>query len=598
MKRVMFIIAVSAASAMLDACGSGGGGNPPPPPPETRSVNVLSGTFGSRNSKSLQFSWIGDKTGINYGKVIVETATLVSGSGSVAVLADGTVQVNNDLARDTITFNFTTTHPSGTGDPQAGQPISGRTVLTIVPEDARLDPSKQNPFTIPQGGSVVLAVQAQNSRAAPSIVVLGSSHLPTATRNFVYTSATWEVTPTGAGTFANNADGTVTFTGASGFAGAVTITASIPDAFGGPFRATVTGNLIAHPTIGVSAPTEGQTVAGTINVQFTATNAAKVTYQVGNDTPVDVSGTSSFPLDTTKYANGPLAVTFKAIGQLETATLVRNVVVNNQAPPPPTPMKLVLSDKPPVTGQDLPLWTGRLSNGNYVSFGGGALIISAADGSGAIVKQYDGVTGSDTCPSLTSDDKVVVADPMGSVAVVDTTDPNATPRRVYLGAGFAYQASAVPGTTKALVATQTAVVQIDLVNLTAQTLFNVRCSAICGDGNHIWLVDQTGALPQLAQYDLLGNRVRSLTGGPSAGIAQLFYSKKSSIVVAVGGGQIVQWDAETGQLINQALPPPAGFQWRGIGPDNFTASPEQMLDQPDGDSRKDRRIYTFQFVPR
>ncbi|GEM_PF-5356863 len=325
---VLTVICGLFGALSMSGCGGGGGGGNPPPNREHRSVNAVgnnvSTTVGSRFHKTVTLFWVGDNTGTNYGIAKIESFAKTAGTGDLTLnAADGTLDLANDLANDTFRFTFSARHPVGTGDPEENQIENGTAAVVITPQDPRINPLST--LTIPQGSSVNLAAEAQNSRVAGSYKLVRAS----SSRVFVGTSASWSVSPANAGSFGSNPAEVGSFQASPSFAGDATITATI---LGSNERVTAVVHIIPHPSVAISSPTEGQEVSGTIAVQFTATNANTVTYRVdgGSDTPV---GGSSFQLNTTTLTNGSHSITMKATGQLETATLVRTFTVNNVTDP-------------------------------------------------------------------------------------------------------------------------------------------------------------------------------------------------------------------------------------------------------------------------
>lgn len=400
------MLAAVAITFLFPSFGCGGGGGNPPPPNETRSVNspgnTVEATLGSRSgfTNDLVFRWIGDRTGTDFGVAEITSVTKISGTGDLTALANGRVRLINDKAYDTFVFDFVTIHPSGTGDPDAGKTVTGRATIHIDPEQARVLPLST--VDIAQDGSIVLRAQAQNSRASGWAIYVANAK----TRLFVdVPEVTW--TTTNGLDIANTGDGRVTVTAKTGFTGTATVTATYPAT---AEQKQVTVNVIPHPTVGVSAPLEGATVSGNVTVTFVATNATKVTYQLGGGAETDVTGQTSFSFDSKTLPDGPLAITMRASGKLETVSMTRNVTVNN-APAPLKKGHLVLGQKI-YTDSDGQNWPndigGRFADGTLYAHSSAGLVLM--DSTGQVIKRVQPFTAGDVTCILGNRNQLAIPD--------------------------------------------------------------------------------------------------------------------------------------------------------------------------------------------
>ncbi len=481
-------------------CGGGGGGTPPPSG-EKRSVNspgnTVEATFGSRNgfSNNLALRWIGDTTGTDYGVAKVATLTKVSGTADLSIVAGGLISLINDKAYDTIVFDFSAVHPAGTGDPDAGKAITGRATVHITPDSARVLPVAV--LDMAQEGSVTLTAQAQNSRAQGWDVYVASAK----TRLFVNVPEVTWATTTGL-TLVNLGEGKVTVTGKTGFAGIATVTATYP---GTGEKKTVTITVIPHPTVGVSSPIEGATVKGEVTVLFVVTNVTKTTYQLGASTEVDVTGLTNFKFDSKVLVNGPLAITMRATGKLETAVLVRNVTVDNTT----VALKkghLVL-DGPPVytdsDGQNIPNYVGGKATGLMYAFGGSRLTLMTE--AGVVTNRISvGVADRATC-FVDNTKQLAIPDQDNKKLLVYSSTGNLV--KTISGLGTVWGADYYGG--KVLVASTFGVHEFDPSNNWSQRfLFSGDFGAASGNGTVIFAMSYSDNHTRM--YDYTGNRLKDL----------------------------------------------------------------------------------------
>lgn len=545
-------------------CGGGGGGSNPPAK-ETRSANVATATFGSQYLKThnLLVQWVGDKTGTNYGTCKIESVNKTSGTGTLSVNPDGSISLINDLPADVFNFTFVTHHPPiESGDPQYDQLLTGTATITIVPESTSTNPTN---FNIPQGGQMTLVARAQNARATGAEVVrvtaADTSRVP------VNVEATWVINPPNAGNIVKNTgETTYTFTGAAAFTGTFTLTAHIANAMDQP--AAVNGNAIAHPTIGVSNPTEGQTVSGTVTVQFAAQNATSVYWKVDSGTEM-LASSNSFPLDTTTLSNANHTLNFRAVGQLETVTLSRAFTVNNQVPYDPGKAgKLTFTGGTYNTNSDN---SGKMVSTFYMFKTGGAVAVDKADtirffnAAGTVVNTVQ--TADYGYPvAVTSGDVVwAVRRNFGQVRLLNKTGAVVNTLTV---AG-ANDAAYVAQTGKVLVSGNNGIREYDPNTLAYTQLRTDRATAVTGDDRYVFYQGTgDGSDPTMLTIWKLDRTTGSIVAIAKPGILFSLYSPPgfNCVVGTDGTSKTVKvWDKSGGLL--SSTPLPNGEQVVGIGVD-------------------------------
>jgi len=147
--------------------------------------------------------------------------------------------------------------------------------------------------------------------------------------------------------------------------GAATLAATAYDLAGNRATAsltvTVANNVqppaVQPPTIGISSPSAGATLSGTVSVAITASSAIGIGHVdlKANGTLVgsDTSAPYTFSFDTTKVANGSVILTASAYDSAGTAstTSVNDTVSNTTvSPPPPGALTLSVTSANPTGG--------------------------------------------------------------------------------------------------------------------------------------------------------------------------------------------------------------------------------------------------------
>jgi WD40 repeat protein len=275
--------------------------------------------------RSLVAHWIGPTHPfVDYGPVKFDSVRMHQDLGTLTINADGSLRLVNNTASGTIAFLYSAHHPTGTDDPDAGMEISDQlATITLTPVGTSVSPTD---FRVAQGGTMIVAAQADNSRTSGKTIVRIATLAPSRAPTNV--PATWTIAPVDAGKMSGaNYDGSYTFTGEPNFIGSFTLTAHVIGAKDQP-TTPITGTAIAHPVITVSSPTEKQTVVGTINAKFVFQNTTDGFWRVDSGKETLVTG-DSFPLDTTLLTNGVHYLNFRAVGPVEEVSMARKFIVNN-----------------------------------------------------------------------------------------------------------------------------------------------------------------------------------------------------------------------------------------------------------------------------
>lgn len=510
-------------------CGGGGGGNPPPNEPRSVNApgNTVVATFGSRSgfTNDLLFKWIGDRTGTDFGVVKVTSVTKIAGTGDLSVVGEGRVRLINDRAYDVFIFDFTAVHPSGTGDPDAGKTVTGRATIHINPEQARVLPLSVVDIT--QDGNIELRAQAQNSRAKSLAIVDKANAITNKTKLFVdVPEVAWTATN---GVDLNNlGNGRVIVTGAAGFIQTALVTATYPAT---AEQKTVTVNVIPHPTVGVSAPLEGATVSGQVTVTFVATNATKVTYQLGGGAETDVTGQTSFSFDSKTFPDGPLTITMRATGKLETVSMTRNVTVNNA----PVVLKEGHWELDPAgtlytdsDGIKRPNWTGgKTSNGRMYAWNPTTVTFMNADGSGITRTN----TFASSAPSALMDDRGQLALPDQDAKRVRIFDLNGILLRDLSNLGAVWGTDYMNG--KLLTASDVGIREWNPVDWSSHPIVGGAYSLISGDGQRIFTSRDSDS--HVVVMDYAGTVVRDL--GDHGNVQDIIISSGSNnVAISVSSG--------------------------------------------------------------
>lgn len=542
----------------LSGCGGGGGGNPPPNR-EHRSVNAVgnnvSTTVGSRFHKTVTLFWVGDNTGTNYGKAKIESFAKTAGTGDLTLdSADGTLDLANDLANDTFRFTFVARHPVGSGDPDQNAIENGTASVVITPQDPRINPLSS--LTIPQGGSVNLAAEAQNSRLAGSYKIVRAS----SSRVFVGTSASWSVSPVNAGSFGSNPAEVGSFQASPSFAGDATVTATI---LGSNERVTAVVHVIPHPSVAISSPTEGQEVSGTINVLFSAANANSVTYRVDNGSDIVVTGQSSFALDTTTLTNAPHSITMRAVGQLETATITRNVTVKNGVALKDG--KMVLNGPPIQTnsdGQNIPNFIGgRNVDGRMYAFGFSRLTLLSS--TGQVTNRI--IVNADNAATAMLGDKSLICVPdmqHGQLLIYDFAGSLV---KTVGGMGFVQSADYLPG-QPILTASSTGLTNIDSVTWNKTFVLAGSFSMASGNASVIFATE-FGNGGKTAIYNYSGTKIKDLGWIGNVQSIRIVPGWNLAIVSVSDGPQgtgVYQYKLDGTLIEFNSFGIPSGKTWRGF----------------------------------
>lgn len=397
-------------------------------------------------------------------------------------------------------------------DWDSGSTTEGAHVLTAVATDTANNQSTSSVnidvIRDTQAPTVALLTPADGATVMGDVLVSA-----TASDDFALASVTFTAGSTTLGTV-TSAPYELTW-GTTGFTnGAYPVTATAVDTSGNSASDTVNvtvDNPDGPPTVTLTSPTEGATVAGTVLVAATATDdvaVASVSFVAGA-TPLGTLTSAPYELtwDTTTYANGAQQVTATALdtsGNSADATI--NVTVNNVNTAPTVDAGSDASITLPTdtltlngTAMDDGLPSGVLTtNWSVVTAPGtvtfvdvGALTTDVTfGGAGSYVLQ---LTADDGALS-TSDDVTITVNSEAPVEqtfvpIADNTINGAQPTRV-IGGGTAVQVHGF--------GPKVGLVQFDLSSLSGATVtaatFRFRLASLRAEGNmDIQLVDEAWA---------------------------------------------------------------------------------------------------------